>query len=74
MVPEMRYVFFLPTRLLLISSGRRVGLYCSDVSRAFDRVKSERLVSKLRFFGLPIRFAMFLPAGWRLAPLASLSQ
>ena len=30
-----------------ISAGKRVGLYCSDVSGAFDRVSSEKLVRKL---------------------------
>ena len=27
--------------------GYRVGLYCSDVSAAFDRVNASRLLSKL---------------------------
>ena len=30
-----------------LSAGRRVGLYCSDVSGAFDRVPSEKLLEKL---------------------------
>ena len=58
--------YFLFTWLLLISSGCRIGLYCSDVAGAFDRVKSERLLSKLRAFGLPTRwcdvFASWLEA------------
>ena len=33
-------------------SKRKVALYCSDVSGAFDRVSQERLVRKLRNKGL----------------------
>ena len=33
------------------SSGRRVALYCSDVSGAFDHVDKDRLLAKLRGFG-----------------------
>ena len=33
-------------------NNRRVGLYCSDVSGAFDRVKKERLLEKMRAKGL----------------------
>ena len=35
-----------------ISNGRRVGLYCSDISSAFDRVRAERLLSKLERRGV----------------------
>jgi hypothetical protein len=28
--------------------GRKVAVYCSDVSGAFDRVRAERLIAKLR--------------------------
>ena len=38
--------------ILAISRGFRVGLYCSDVAGAFDRVPSERLLSKLRAKGV----------------------
>ena len=38
--------------LWALHSGRKVGLYCSDVSGAFDRVKKERLVQKLVQKGL----------------------
>ena len=34
------------------NEGRRIGLYCSDVSGAFDRVSSQRLISKLTAKGL----------------------
>eukprot|EP00959_Pyramimonas_sp_CCMP1952_P364104 7624917-Pyramimonas_sp.AAC.1 len=33
--------------------GTRIGLYCSDVSGAFDRVSSDRLLAKLRSWGIP---------------------
>ena len=32
--------------------GRKIGVYCSDVSGAFDRVRLERLVAKLRKKGI----------------------
>ena len=35
-----------------LAAGRKIGIYCSDVSGAFDRVKLERLVAKLRQRGL----------------------
>ena len=38
--------------LLSLDSGRKVGIYCSDVSGAFDRVSASRLLSKLSTFGL----------------------
>ena len=38
--------------LFAFDSRRRVGLYCSDVAGAFDRVSSTRLAQKLRAHGL----------------------
>ena len=35
-----------------IHSGKKVGLYCSDVSGAFDRVPTERLLQKLKTHGV----------------------
>ena len=32
--------------------GKRIGLYCSDVSGAFDKVRSDRLVEKLEHLGV----------------------
>ena len=49
--------------LLLWESGHSVGLYCSDVAGAFDRVRRERLVEKLRASGLPDDVVNFL-ASW----------
>ena len=36
------------TWLKALAKGLKVGVYCSDVSGAFDRVKTERLIAKLR--------------------------
>ena len=49
--------------LLLLEDGFAVGLYCSDVSGAFDRVCKERLGEKLRMSGLPANVVSFL-ASW----------
>ena len=38
--------------LLLMDPGHAVGLYCSDVLGAFDRVERDRLCLKLRATGL----------------------
>ena len=35
-----------------LGSGKRIGVYCSDVAGAFDRVSAERLISKLRSSGV----------------------
>ena len=46
--------------LMILENGQIVGLYCSDVSGAFDRVRKERLISKLRLSGLNRRVVQFL--------------
>ena len=46
--------------LASLESQEMVGLYCSDVSGAFDRVLRSRLVSKLRCSGLNSRVVRFL--------------
>ncbi len=46
--------------LLLLEDDHAVGLYCSDVSGAFDRVDRERLSMKLRSSGLPASAVAFL--------------
>ncbi len=46
--------------LLLFEEGRAVGLYCSDVSGAFDRVDRDRLSAKLRASGLHPKVVVFL--------------
>eukprot|EP00969_Alexandrium_andersonii_P058154 2561916-Alexandrium_andersonii.AAC.1 len=40
-------LFFVITWLAAFASGRRVTLYCSDVSGAFDKVSTEILLAKL---------------------------
>ena len=46
--------------LLSMEQGNLVGLFCSDVSRAFDRVCEERLGAKLRAAGLHPRVLAIL--------------
>ncbi len=43
-----------------LEDGKRVGLYCSDVSGAFDRVPAERLLRKLAATGLHPRLLAVL--------------
>ena len=38
--------------LWAFNSGKQVGVYCSDVSGAFDRVETGRLLNKLRALGV----------------------
>ena len=38
--------------LLALNRHKKVPVYCSDVSGAFDRVRAERLVEKLRCTGV----------------------
>ena len=45
---------------LSLEEGRAIGLYCSDVSGAFDRVDRERLGLKLHACGLPRQAIAFL--------------
>ena len=49
--------------LLFLDDGCAVGLYCSDVSGAFDRVRCERLTAKLHASGLHPNVVRFL-ASW----------
>ena len=49
--------------LLLMEQGHAVGLFCSDVSGAFDRVDSEKLRQKLLNSGLHVQVVELL-ASW----------
>ncbi len=49
--------------ILLLEDGHTVGLYCRDVSGAFDRVDRERMPLKLRSSGLP-QCAVAFPESW----------
>ena len=53
-------LFMITTWLILNSSGRRICLYCSDVSGAFDNVSKNLLVRKLLLQGLPANFVHLL--------------
>ena len=46
--------------LLLFEEGHAIGLYCSDVSGAFDRVDRDRMCAKIRASGLPDQVVKFL--------------
>ncbi len=46
--------------LLLFEEGRAAGLYCSDVSGAFDRVARDRMCAKIRASGLPSKVIKFI--------------
>ena len=46
--------------VLLICQGRKVGLYLSDISGAFDKVNRCLLIGKLSQIGLPCTFLDFL--------------
>ena len=46
-------LYFVLQCISAFTSGRRVLLYCSDVSGAFDRVDVPRLLAKLRGFSVP---------------------
>ena len=45
-------MFYALSWILSLECGYKVGVYASDVSAAFDRVSSTRLMKKLRSFGL----------------------
>ena len=46
--------------VLLVCQGRKVGLYLSDISGAFDKVSRLLLIGKLSQLGLPSTFLDFL--------------
>lgn len=51
-----------PTWIIALGTGRKIAVYCSDVSGAFDRVSLQRLVAKLRKKGLhPQLIAVMTP-------------
>ena len=51
--------------LLMLEIGQAIGLYCSDVSGAFDRVRQERIMMKLRDSGFDSRVVDFLESWLR---------
>ena len=44
--------FNLMSWIMMFHLGKRVALYCSDVSGAFDRVSTNRLCNKLKACGI----------------------
>ena len=49
----------------MLEIGQAIGLYCSDVSGAFDRVRQERIMMKLRGSGFDKRVVDFLESWLR---------
>ena len=45
-------LFIVTSWLLVFANGNKIGFYCSDVSGAFDKVDSERLLLKLSNLGI----------------------
>ena len=45
-------LFYVLSWIAGLNEGNKIGIYCSDVSGAFDRVDSELLLRKLESFGL----------------------
>ena len=45
-------LYLLTSWISLLSQGFRIGVYCSDVSGAFDKVNSQRLIARLRACGI----------------------
>ena len=48
------------TWVLALAAGLKITVYCSDVSGAFDRVRLERLVAKLKKKGLQPKIVALL--------------
>ena len=51
--------------LRALSLKKRIALYCSDVSRAFDRVASDRLLLKLKRKGVHARLVAVIRSWFR---------
>ena len=45
-------LLYVATWLKMVNDGKKIGVYCSDVSGAFDRVCGARLLNKLASLGL----------------------
>ena len=59
-------VFYVLSWIRALNEGSRVGVYCSDVSGAFDKVSVERLLQKLASFGLSCEMFLVLKSWLRL--------
>ena len=49
-------LYLVLTWMLALGRGKRIGIYCSDVSGAFDKVSKDRLLLKLKFWNPPQSF------------------
>ena len=58
-------LFLVLSWILLIATGHRVGVYCSDVSGAFDKVPAARLMERLRLWNVHPRFLLVLESWLR---------
>ena len=61
--------FLALTWIKALGTGRKVAVYCSDVSGAFDRVRKERLIAKLEKKGVHPKIVAVL-ASWLQERLA----
>lgn len=55
--------FLTLTWILAFDERRKVGVFCSDVQGAFDRVRKDRMVEKLESSGIPSKLSAVL-ASW----------
>ena len=62
-------LFLVMSWLTLLANGNRIGVYCSDVSGAFDRVSARRLLSRFRLLRVHPRFLRLFDS-WLQARLA----
>ena len=60
------------TWISLFCKKRKIAVYCSDVSGAFDKVSSQRLLSKLHAKGMPAGILAVL-ASWLSARKANVA-
>ena len=56
-------LFLVLTWLLLMVNGRKIALYCSDVSGVFDKVDADRLIFKLCCLGIN-SLLLFVFSSW----------
>ena len=60
------------TWISLFGKKRKIAVYCSDVSGAFDKVSSQRLLRKLHATGVPADILAIL-ASWLFARRANVA-
>ena len=60
--------FLTLTWILGFNSGKKFGLYCSDVSGAFDKVDTDRILAKLKALGVQGRWLTLFESWLRERP------